>query len=378
MSGEAKAGEETSTITVDLAARSYDIHIGANLLEQAGTVLRPLLKRPFSVIVTDDTVAPLHLHTLTASLKAAGITTGTVILPAGEATKSFHHLENLLGDLLDLNVERNDCICALGGGVIGDLTGFASAILRRGVDFVQIPTTLLAQVDSSVGGKTGINTGQGKNLVGAFHQPRLVLSDVSLLDTLPRRDVLAGYAEILKIALIADPPFFDWLETHGPALSAGNTQDRIYAVTRAVQAKADIVAQDEREQGARALLNLGHTFGHALEAATGFGNDLRHGEAVAIGLSLAFGLSHKMGLCHGQDVTRVNAHLQNMGLLSRVADVGREDITANTLIDHMAQDKKVESGQATFILTRGIGEAFISRDVPQDVLYDFLTTLTPA
>ncbi len=378
MSEDQGARVSGHSISVDLGTRSYDIHIGTGLLGRAGEYLQSVLNRPFSVIVTDDTVAPLHLDTLCDSLKAAGITTGTIILPAGEATKSFHHLESLVGGLLDLNVERSDCVCALGGGVIGDLTGFATAILRRGVDFVQIPTTLLAQVDSSVGGKTGINTSQGKNLVGAFHQPRLVLSDISLLDTLPLRDVLAGYAEILKTALIADPAFFDWLENFGPALKNGDNEKRVHAVTRAAQAKVAIVMQDEREQGARALLNLGHTFGHALEATTGFGEDLRHGEAVAIGLALAFGLSHEMGLCSTEDVSRVITHLQHMGLPSGLHDLGRKDITADILISHMAQDKKVVNGQATFILTRGIGQAFINRDVPQGILHDFLTKMTAA
>ncbi len=373
-----KAGVKTQTITVDLAARHYDIHIGAGLLESAGDFLAPVLNRPFTVIVTDDHVAPLHLHALDASLKSAGITTGAVILPAGEATKSFHHLERLVGDLLDLGVERSDTVCALGGGVIGDLTGFAAAILRRGVHFAQIPTTLLAQVDSSIGGKTGINTSQGKNLVGAFHQPRLVLSDVYLLDTLPLRDMLAGYAEILKTALIADPAFFDWLESNGPALKSGDHEKRAFAVARAAKAKADIVAADEREQGARALLNLGHTFGHALEAATEFSDSLKHGEAVAIGLALAFGLSHEMGLCAAQDAARVIAHLQRMGLPSSLADLNAQGITADTLIGHMAQDKKVVNGQTTFILSRGIGKAFICRNAPQDVLYDFLTKMTAA
>jgi len=365
-----KAGDEI--LHVALKERGYDIHIGADLLVRAGPILAPSLNRPFMVIVTDTHVAPLYLPALSTALKADGITVGEVILPAGEATKSFHHLQSLVGDLLDLGVERNDTICALGGGVIGDLTGFAAAILRRGVNFVQIPTTLLAQVDSSIGGKTGINTAQGKNLAGAFHQPRLVLSDVSLLDTLPPREIRAGYGEVVKAALIVDACFFDWLEDQGPALIAGESTARVEAVTRAARIKTAVVMQDEREQGARALLNLGHTFGHALETATHFGDALRHGEAVAVGLALAFGLSVKMGLCPKADATRVIAHLDQTGLPSNLRDLACRDLTAERMIALMAQDKKVLNGQATFILARGIGQAFISRAVPEEVLHDFL------
>ena len=352
----------TTRVPVALGGRSYDILIGEGLLAQAGALVRPLLSRPFTVIVTDKTVAALHLEALEAGLGAAGIDSEAVVLPPGEATKSMAMLDRLLQRLLELKVERDDLILAFGGGVIGDLAGFAAAVLRRGIDFVQVPTTLLAQVDSSVGGKTGINMPQGKNLVGAFHQPRLVLADIALLDTLPEREFLAGYAEVVKYGLLGDAAFFAWLEAEGPAMRAGDRAARAHAVRRACEMKAAIVAADERERGERALLNLGHTFAHALEAATGYSERLLHGEAVAIGLVLAFEVSARMGLCARELPGRVAAHLAAMGMKHRLADIPGALPDAEGLIALMAQDKKVRRGRLTFILARGIGEAFVCRE----------------
>lgn len=360
------------TVHVALDKRSYDIHVGSGLIAEAGSHLKPLLRRARTAIITDETVARLHLPTLQKSLEAASIRHDTLALPAGEGTKNFANLERVTGWLLDQGIERGDLVIALGGGVIGDLTGFAAAIARRGMDFAQIPTTLLSQVDSSVGGKTGINTPQGKNLAGAFHQPRLVLADLSALETLPRRDFLAGYAEVVKYGLINDRPFFDWLDENLDKLLQGDETARLYAVEKSCRAKADIVAKDERESNVRALLNLGHTFGHAIEAATGFSDRLVHGEGVAIGMSLAFELSHKLGLCPAQDVIRMQRHLQRAGLPWRLADVTGGLPGPDELISLMGQDKKVVDGALTFILARGIGEAFITRDVPLDKLRDLL------
>ncbi|MEX0840278.1 MAG: 3-dehydroquinate synthase [Parvibaculum sp.] len=355
-------------IAVDLGDRTYDILVGPGLIADAGTYLKPLLRRARLAIVTDETVARLHLPALQKSLDAAGIRHDTIVLPAGEGTKSFAALEKLTGWLLETGIERGDLVVALGGGVIGDLTGFAAAILRRGVDFAQIPTTLLSQVDSSVGGKTGINTAQGKNLAGAFHQPRLVLADVAALETLPMREFLAGYAEVVKYGLIADRAFFDWLEENLDRLKEGDRAARIHAVVKSCEAKAATVAADERESGVRALLNLGHTFGHALEAATGFSQRLVHGEGVAVGMALAFDLSARLGLCSGQDATRVRRHLARAGLPAGLADVPGPLPDADGLIALMGQDKKVQDGKLTFILARGIGEAFVTRDVDPDIL----------
>jgi 3-dehydroquinate synthase len=308
----------------------------------------------------------LHLDALRAGLAAEGIDMSALALPPGEATKSWGPLEQSVGWLLDQKVERADVVVAFGGGVIGDLAGFAAAILRRGVRFVQIPTSLLAQVDSSVGGKTGINAAQGKNLIGAFHQPSLVLADTDVLGTLTARDFLAGYGEVVKYGLLGDAAFFEWLETNGAALAAGDMGARVEAVRRSVQMKADIVARDETEQGDRALLNLGHTFGHALEAATGYSDRLLHGEGVAIGCALAFELSARMGLCAQESPSRVRAHLKDMGMKTDLRDIPGDLPDAHTLLGLMAQDKKVVQGQLRFILARGIGEAFVTSDVSTD------------
>lgn len=357
------------TVPVALGDRAYDVHIGVGVIDRLGPGVRDLFPRGRALIVTDENVAALHLERAKASLDAAGVRHETIVVPAGEGSKSFAVLEQVLARLLDFRIERRDAVVALGGGVIGDLAGFAASVAKRGVDFVQVPTTLLSQVDSSVGGKTGINTAQGKNLVGAFHQPRLVLADTGLLDTLPRRELLAGYAEVVKYGLLGDAEFFDWLEVHGAALVVGDQAARIEAVRRSVSAKAGIVSRDEKETGERALLNLGHTFGHALEAATGFGPRLLHGEGVAIGMRLAFDLSVDLGLCPGQDALRARRHMAAVGLPVSPSDIEEAaqlaaELTPEALIHHMAQDKKVKDGKLTFILARRIGEAFITQDVP--------------
>jgi len=352
----------TETVRVDLAGRSYDIRIGPGLIAEAGAHIRPLLPRPFTVVVTDETVAGLHLQAFTAALAAEGIEAPAIILPPGEATKSMAQLTAVVERLLELKVERDDLIVALGGGVIGDLAGFAAALTRRGIDFVQVPTTLLAQVDSSVGGKTGVNAPQGKNLIGAFHQPRLVLADIGVLDTLAPRDFLAGYGEVVKYGCLGDAMFFGWLEKMGPALLAGDTEARAHAVRRSCEMKAEIVARDELERGDRALLNLGHTFGHALEAATGYTSRLLHGEGVAIGMALAFEVSSRMRLCPQEDPSRLRAHLAAMGMKKDLADIPGVLPDADGLMALMAQDKKVRQGRLTFILARGIGEAFVTRE----------------
>ena len=355
-------------VHVPLGDRAYDVVIGRGLLAQAGALIEPLLQRKQMAIVTETRVAGLHLDAVQAGLGAAGIASTALALAPGEATKGWAGLTEAVEGLLDAKVERRDIVLALGGGVIGDLAGFAAAILRRGVRFVQVPTSLLAQVDSSVGGKTGINTRHGKNLVGAFHQPALVLADIDLLDTLPARDFLAGYGEVVKYGLLGDAAFFDWLEANGPALAKGDRDLRHYAVRRSVEMKAGIVSRDETEQGERALLNLGHTFCHALEAATGYSDRLLHGEGVAVGCALAFELSARLGLCPQEDPSRVRAHLRSMGMKTDLADVPGDLPDADALLGLMAQDKKVQDGRLRFVLARGIGQAFVADDVPTDVL----------
>lgn len=362
----------TSTVRVNLDSRSYDVVIGSGLIAQAATHLAPLLRRPNVWIVTEDRVAPLHLAHLEAALTAGGIAARALILPAGEGTKSWQYLTQTVEWLLDEKVERGDIVIALGGGVIGDLVGFAAAILRRGVRFVQMPSSLLAQVDSSVGGKTGINTRHGKNLVGAFHQPSLVLADIDLLSTLAPRDFLAGYGEVVKYGLLGDAAFFDWLEENAPAMAAGDLALREEAVRWSVQMKADIVARDETEQGDRALLNLGHTFCHALEAATGYSDLLLHGEGVAIGCALAAELSARLGLCPQEEPSRIRAHLAEMGMKRDLADIEGDLPDTDALLALMAQDKKVLEGQLRFILMRGIGTSFVTSDVPPDAVRTLL------
>lgn len=358
----------TETVHVDLADRSYDILIGPGLLAQSGALISPLLKRSRVAIITDENVGRLHLAALRNGLEKNGISSETLTLPAGESTKSWPHFERAAEWLLEQKIERNDVVVAFGGGVIGDLVGFAAAVLRRGVRFVQIPTSLLAQVDSSVGGKTGINAPQGKNLIGAFHQPSLVLADTEVLGTLSERDYLAGYGEVVKYGLLGDHDFFQWLEGNASRAAAGDMQARITAVKRSVEMKAEIVQRDETEQGDRALLNLGHTFCHALEAATGYSDRLLHGEGVAIGCALAFELSARMGLCSQEDPSRVRAHLRDMNMKVDLSDIPGELPDADGLIALMAQDKKVIDGQLRFILARGIGQAFVTADVNPEVV----------
>ena len=363
----------TETVHVPLPGRAYDVVIGPGLLAEAGQRIAPLLRRPKVAIITDENVAALHLDPLRDGLARDGLDSRAKVLPAGEATKSWENLTACVEWLLEERIERRDVVVALGGGVIGDLVGFAASILRRGVRFVQIPTSLLAQVDSSVGGKTGINTRHGKNLVGAFHQPSMVLADTSVLDTLPLRDLLAGYGEVVKYGLLGDAEFFGWLEKNGPALARGDDSARIAAVRRSVEMKAEIVVRDETEQGDRALLNLGHTFCHALEAATGYSDRLLHGEGVAIGCALAFELSARMGLCPQEDPSRVRAHLRDMGMKTDLGDIPGELPGPEALLDLMGQDKKVVDGQLRFILARGIGKAFVSADVARETVLGVLS-----
>ena len=360
------------TVKVELGARAYDIFIGGGLLANAADYIKPLLPRPKLAIVTDTYVAPLHLKTLTDSLEAAGITQDAFIVPAGEASKNFAQLEALCDWLLDMKIERNDCIIALGGGVIGDLTGFAAAILRRGTRFIQIPTTLLAQVDSSIGGKTAVNSSRGKNLIGAFHQPDLVLADMDVLATLPPREIGAGYAEIVKYGALGDRDFFDWLYDNGQDVLALNGEATAHAVATSCEAKAAIVARDEREAGDRALLNLGHTFGHAFEKLTGYSDALLHGEAVAYGMVLAFAYSAEVGLCSAADAERLRTHIESSGLPASMQGVGNGVFDADALIDAMAQDKKVQAGKMRFILARALGDTFIADEVTAETLRPFL------
>ena len=358
------------TVHVDLGARSYDVRIGTGLIERAGAEIAPLLKRPRVAVLTDETVGALHLDALRAGLGDVAMT--ALALPAGEATKGWDQFSRAVDWLLAEKVERRDVVIAFGGGVIGDLAGFAAAVLRRGVRFVQIPTSLLAQVDSSVGGKTGINASHGKNLIGAFHQPSLVLADIGVLATLTPRDFLSGYGEVVKYGLLGDAAFFDWLEDNGPALAAGDRALRQYAVRRSVEMKARIVERDETEEGDRALLNLGHTFCHALETATGYSGRLLHGEGVAIGCALAFELSQRLGLCSQEEPSRVRAHLRAMGMKADLADIPGDLPDAEGLLALMAQDKKVVDGKLRFVLARGIGAAFVASDVPGDAVKSVL------
>lgn len=363
----------SESVPVSLGDRSYDISIGEGLLARAGGIVAPLLRRPMTAIVTDSNVAAAHLATLERALAAHGIRSTAIVMPPGEATKSYQHLAELCDRLLAAGIERRDRIIAFGGGVIGDLAGFAAAILRRGVDFIQIPTTLLSQVDSSVGGKTGINSPHGKNLIGAFHQPLAVITDISLLNTLPKRELASGYAEVAKYGLLGDKGFFEWLEAAAPTIMRGDAQARIHAIKRSCEAKARIVAEDETETGVRALLNLGHTFGHALESATNYSQRLLHGEGVAIGMVQAFRFSERLKLCAPGTSERVALHLKGVGLPTHVSQIPGDLPPAATLLEMMRQDKKAQGGKLTFILVKGVGEAFIAKDVPDHDVLDFLT-----
>ncbi len=360
------------TVNVPLGDRAYDVLIGPDLLAEAGRLIAGRLGKARCGIVTDENVAKHHLASLEASLRAEGRHKGSIVLPAGEPTKSFRQLGPLCERLLELGLERGDLVVAFGGGVIGDLAGFAAGILRRGVRFVQIPTTLLAQVDSSVGGKTGINTPQGKNLIGVFHQPSLVIADTDVLKTLPPREMRAGYAEVVKYGLLGDANFFRWLEAAHDGVFGFDLETLVTAIETSVKAKAAIVARDEHETGDRALLNLGHTFGHALEAWTGYSDRLLHGEGVAIGMCLAFRFSERLGLCPEGTAARVAAHIAAVGLPTKIGDIPGGAADAAELVRLMGQDKKVKDGRLTFILVRDIGQAFVSRDVDEATVRGFL------
>ncbi|MFN3362919.1 3-dehydroquinate synthase [Rhizobium rosettiformans] len=365
-------------VHVPLGERSYDILIGPGLMARAGGEISTRIKGRRAAIVTDENVGARYLDGLMDSLQTDGIEAVSVTLPAGEKTKSFDYLTKVCDVLLEARIERNDTVIALGGGVIGDLTGFAAGIVRRGVRFVQIPTSLLSQVDSSVGGKTGINARQGKNLVGIFNQPDLVLADTDVLDTLSEREFRAGYAEVAKYGLIDKPDFFEWLEKNWREVFAGGAA-RIEAIAVSCQAKADVVAADERENGRRALLNLGHTFGHALEAATQYDSSrLVHGEGVSIGMVLAHRFSARMNLASPDLADRVEAHLKAVGLPTRMDQIPGELPPTGVLMDAIAQDKKVKSGQLTFILTRGLGQSFVADDVPASEVQRFIEEMRPS
>ena len=362
-------------LRVELAERSYDIHLGRGVLEAAGEILAAILSQPRVVVVTDERLAATpHPGRLEASLARAGIATRRVVVPAGEATKSMGRLEALLDDLLAHGAERRLTIVALGGGVVGDLAGFAAAVLLRGVDYVQVPTTLLAQVDSAVGGKTGVNSRHGKNLIGSFHQPRAVLIDTDTLATLPERELKAGYAEVVKYGLIRDGEFFEWLEANGRAVLGGDPAAQAVAIRRSLAVKAAIVAADERETGTeRALLNFGHTFAHAYEALAGYGGGLLHGEAVSLGMVKALRLSRLLGHCPGQDTERAVRHLVSLGMPTRLGDLpGLPPFPADDLLAAMGRDKKVENARLRFVLARRIGDAFVSADVPEAAVREAL------
>jgi 3-dehydroquinate synthase len=377
MTAASRSGDPISAC-VGLDGRAYDIVIGRGEIASLGARIAALRPGCKVAIVTDETVARHHLAAAEKSLAAAGVGAASIKVPAGEASKSFPMFERVCDALIAAKIERGDLVVALGGGVVGDLAGFAAAVVRRGVDYVQVPTTLLAQVDSSVGGKTAINSRHGKNLVGAFYQPILVIADTALLDTLPERELRAGYAEVVKYGLLGDLGFFEWLESHWREVFAGGSArgnqhpPREYAVLKSVQAKAAIVARDERETGDRMLLNLGHTFGHAFEAAAGFSDRLLHGEAIALGMALAFEFSARRGLIAQAEAARVIAHLAAIGLPTHVKAVPGEWPGVDSIMDLISQDKKVKRGRLTFILVRGIGQAFVTRDVEAAEVRAFL------
>ena len=359
-------------VRVRLERRSYDIMIGHGLIINSGPIIAPFLSQSRVVVITDQNVAPLHLRSYEASMRLAGVSVSSLVLPSGERTKSWKYVIQVVEWMLEQKVERNDLVVALGGGVIGDLVGFSAAILRRGVQFVQIPTSLLAQVDSSIGGKTGINVSFGKNLVGAFHQPSVVLADIQALDTLPNRDFLSGYGEVAKYGLLGDEHFFCWLEENAAALIDGDVELRIEAVKRSCQIKAKIVENDEREKGERALLNLGHTFCHALEGVTNFSDALLHGEGVSIGCSLAFDVSAKLGLCSQEVPSRVREHFKSINVATDISQINGFVGTAEHIYELMAQDKKVVKGVIRFILATDIGKAIVQENVSKSLILEVL------
>ncbi|OUS12983.1 3-dehydroquinate synthase [Rhodospirillales bacterium 47_12_T64] len=369
--------ETFERLTVDLGDRSYDILVGENLIANAGKLIQPLMRQKRTFIITDENVAKHHLSTLEEALSSEGISCNSLTLPYGEQTKSFSQLERVIDFLLEHKIDRKATIIAFGGGVIGDLAGFAAAIVMRGVDFIQIPTTLLSQVDSSVGGKTGINTARGKNLVGNFHQPRIVLADIGALKTLPHRELLAGYAEVVKYGLINDPAFFEWLEKNGQRVINGDILAQTEAVLTSCKAKADIVTQDEKESGVRGLLNLGHTFGHALEAEARYNGSLLHGEAISIGMVMAHDISVELGLSAPEVAKTVRSHFESIGLPVEASFVssnalGGKRLEVSRLMDHMSRDKKVSDGRLTFVMTKGIGQAYLDNAVDMTAVADFL------
>ncbi len=364
--------DQRNTVPVHLPGREYNCLIGPGLMADAGRLISERFGPVKCAIVTDENVAAHHAMSLEAALRNSNLHAGTIVLPAGEATKSFRELQPLCEQLLAMGLERGDLVIPFGGGVIGDLAGFAASLIRRGVRFVQIPTSLLAQVDSSVGGKTGINTIHGKNLIGTFHQPSLVLADTDVLATLPVREMRAGYAEVVKYGLLGDAAFFEWLEINWRGLFSQDRATLTHAIVTSVAAKAAIVMRDEHETGDRALLNLGHTFGHALEAWTGYSSRLLHGEGVAIGMCLAFRLSEQLGLCPSGTAERVSTHIQAVGLPSRIDDIAGGKADPDQLLAVMGQDKKVKAGRLTFIMVRGIGEAFVTRDIEPATVRAFL------
>jgi 3-dehydroquinate synthase len=378
MTAPLRQGElaEPIVVPVALAERAYDIVIGRGLLTSLGQRIKALRPGARCAIVTDANVAKYHLAAAEAALKSAGIESTRIVVPAGEASKGYATYQTVCEAIIAARIERNDLVVALGGGVIGDLAGFAAASVRRGLDFVQVPTTLLAQVDSSVGGKTGIDSPQGKNLIGAFHQPVLVVADTALLDTLPPREFRAGYAEVAKYGLLGDAAFFAWLEANWKEVFAGGKSSGILAREHAIavccRGKAGIVARDERETGERALLNLGHTFGHALEAAAGFSDRLLHGEAIVLGMALAFDFSVRKGLAAAGEAKRAQAHLAAVGLPTHLKDTPGGTPGVDALMALISQDKKVKRGALTFILVRGIGQAFVENDVDAAEVRAFL------
>ena len=367
------SSNSTDSVRINLGERSYDVVVGDSLIANAGALITDKLGKTKAFIISDENVASAHLEALQQSFKDNVGLRGTSILPAGESTKCFASLERTCSDVLSSGLERGDCVVALGGGVIGDLAGFTAAVVRRGVRYVQVPTSLLAQVDSSVGGKTGINTSHGKNLVGSFHQPHLVLADIDTLSSLPDREMRAGYAEVIKYGLLGDQNFYTWLDDNVNNVLRRDKEAVKKAVRRSVEMKAEIVARDETEQGDRALLNLGHTFGHALEAWTGYSSRLLHGEGVAVGMSLAARFSEQLGHCPPQTAAQITAHLKRSGLPTTIAEIKAESPPdASHLLDLMGQDKKVKDGRLTFILLRQIGDAFITRDVEHAQVHEFL------
>ena len=363
---------EPITVPVALGNRAYDIVIGRGVLASLGAAIKTLRPGARTVIVCDENVASHHLAAAEAALDRAGVGTSRILVAPGEGSKKMATFERVCEEIIGARIERGDLVVALGGGVIGDLAGFAASCVRRGIDFVLVPTSLLAQVDSSVGGKTGINSRHGKNLIGAFHQPILVIADTALLDTLPAREFRAGYAEVAKYGLLGDAAFFAWLEANWQDMVAGGPA-REHAIAMCCRAKAAIVTRDERETGERALLNLGHTFGHALEAAFGFSQRLLHGEAVALGMVMAFDFSARKGLCNAADAARAKAHLATVGLPTHLKEVANDVPNVDVLMDLIAQDKKVKRGALTFILVRGIGGAFVEHNVDPAEVRAFLT-----